>query len=387
MKPSYDAIVLGLGGIGSGALYWLARKGARVLGIEQFDLGHARGGSQDHSRIIRLSYHTPGYVELAKQAYAVWSELEAEIGRRLIVRTGGLDLFPAGGVIPMSDYTGSMDAAGVAYETLDANEVMRRWPQFKLPSHVVSLYQDRSGIAPAAQCNAAHLEMATAHGATLLENAPVTGLRSSGPDILVTAGGVTHTCRSLVITAGAWTNNLLAHFDLTLPLEVTQEQVIYYRSADPAEYAPDRFPVWIWMDEPCYYGLPVFGEAGPKVSQDVGGRTVTAETRDFDPDPAITERIEAFLRKVLPGIPGSQILTRTCLYTLTPDRDFVIDRLPDNPNVLVAIGAGHAFKFASVIGKILAEIVVDGATDSDISAFRFDRPVLHEPDPVRSYMI
>ena len=387
MKTSYDAIVLGLGGIGAGTLYRLARGSADVLGIEQFELGHIRGGSQDHSRIIRLSYHTPAYVELAKQAYGAWADLEDDGGEPLILRTGGLDLFPAGGVIPMADYTSSMDSAGIPFETLDAAQVMDRWPQFSLDTDVVSLYQERSGIAPAAKCNAAHLRMARAHGAAIVENAPVTGLRSSGPDILVEAGRATYTCRNIVIAAGAWTNTALAHFNLSLPLEVTREQVTYYRSRNPADYAPDRFPIWIWMDEPCFYGFPVYGEAGPKVAQDVGGRTVTAETRDFDPDPDATARTEAFLQRVLPGILGPEIYTKTCLYTLTPDRDFVLDSLPGHPNVFVAVGAGHAFKFASVIGRILSELILDRKTESDISAFRYDRPALHIENPVKTYMI
>ena len=358
-----------------------------MLGIEQFETGHVRGGSQDHSRIIRLSYHTPGYVDLAKQAYAAWAALEVDTGTSLILRTGGLDLFPAGGVIPMADYKDSMDAAGVAYETLDAAETMRRWPQFTLSEDVVTLYQSESGIAPAARCNAAHLQGAVRHGAQILENAPVTGIRTRGPEIQVDAGGITHACRRLVIAAGAWTNHMLGFFDLELPLEITREQVIYYHSRNPADYAPDRFPVWIWMDEPCFYGFPVYGEAGPKVAQDVGGRVVTAETRNFEPDPENTARIERFLAAHLPGIPGPQIYTKTCLYTLTPDRDFVLDHLPGQPNIWVAVGAGHAFKFASVLGKILSEGALDGEMGTRLDAFRIDRPILLEEDPVRSYMI
>ena len=133
MKDNYHTIILGLGGLGSAALYWTARRlGADVLGLEQFEIGHGRGGSQDHSRIIRLSYHTPGYVELAKAAYATWAEVEADAGEQLIFRTGGLDLWPVASAFNMADYTGSMDAARVAYERLDAAETMRRWPQFRL---------------------------------------------------------------------------------------------------------------------------------------------------------------------------------------------------------------------------------------------------------------
>ena len=387
MKSGYEVIILGLGGIGSGAIYHLARRGVDVLGIEQFEIGHIRGASQDHSRIIRLSYHTPEYVELAKQAYAAWADLEADAGEKLIVRTGGLDLFPPHGAIPMADYTGSMSTAGVRFETLGAADVMRRWPQFTLDPGIIALFQEESGIAPAAKCSAAHIRMARTYGASIVTNAPVTGLRSSGPDILVEAGGARYTCRNLVIAAGAWTNAALAHLRHRLPLEVTQEQVIYYASPKPDDFKPDRFPIWIWMDEPCFYGFPVYGEAGPKVAQDVGGRRVTTETRTFEPDPVAAMRIERFLHQVLPGIPGPQIEAKTCLYTLTPDRDFILDNLPDHPNVFIAVGAGHAFKFASVLGRILSELVLDGRTETDISAFRFDRPILHMENPPRSYMI
>ncbi|HUF38244.1 MAG TPA: N-methyl-L-tryptophan oxidase [Anaerolineales bacterium] len=387
MKTTFDTIVLGLGGIGSGALYHLARRGVSVLGIEQFELGHTRGASQDHSRIIRLSYHTPAYVELAREAYTAWTNLETAAGEALILRTGGLDLFPPNGAIPMDDYTGSMRAADVEFDTLSARDVMQRWPQFNLKPDVIALFQKESGIAPAVKCSAAHLRMARAHGAAVIKNAPVSGLRSSGPDIEVEAGGARYTCRSLVITAGAWTNDVLAHFGRRLPLEVTQEQVTYYASPNPGDYAPGRFPIWIWMDEPCFYGFPVYGEAGPKVAQDVGGRVVTAETRTFEPNPDTTRRTEDFLREVLPGIPGPQIYTKTCLYTLTPDRDFILDRLPGHPNVFVTVGAGHAFKFASVLGRILSDLVIDGRSESDINAFRFDRSILQTENPPRSYMI
>ena len=387
MKTAYRTIVLGLGGIGAGTLYWLARRGEDVLGIEQFELGHIRGGSQDHSRIIRLSYHTPAYIELAKRAYDAWAGLEADAGEPLILRTGGLDLFPAGGLIPMSDYTQSMRATGVPFEVLDSDALMQRYPQFRLNSDVTTLYQEQSGIAPAAKCNAAHLRMARKHGAQVVENAPVTDIKTARDSIEITAGGTTYQCHKLVICAGAWTNQALACFNRRLPLEITQEQVIYFNSPDIAPFMPDRFPIWIWMDEPCFYGFPVYGENGPKASQDVGGRPVTADTRSFDPDPGLTRRIESFLHQVLPGMPGPHIHAKTCLYTLTPDRDFVIDRLPDHPNVFVAVGAGHAFKFASLFGTILSELVLDGETRSDIGDFKIDRPILLQENPIKTYMI
>lgn len=387
LKNDFEFIVLGLGGLGNGAAYWLARQGKDVLGLEQFDLGHVRGGSQDHSRIIRLSYHTPQYIELAKQAYRAWADLEEDAEEKLILKTGGLDFSPPNAKIPLSDYIDSMTAAGVPFETLSAAETMRRWPQFRLDDGTRALYQAESGIAPAAKGNATHLRMAQVHGATLRDNTPITAIRPLAGEIELTAGGEELRCQTLILTPGAWTNTALAHFGLHLPLEVTQEQVTYYASPRVEDFTLDRFPVWIWMDEPCFYGFPVYGESGPKVAQDVGGKLTTADTRTFDPNPETLARSEAFIRKHLPTLIGPHIYTKTCLYTLTPDRDFVIDTLPGHPNIAIAVGAGHAYKFASVIGKTLAELAIHGLTTADISPFKFDRPILQMENPPRSYIV
>ena len=387
-RRDYDYIVLGLGGLGSAAAYWLSREaGSDVLGIEQFELGHVRGESQDHSRIIRLSYHTPAYVELARQAYTAWEALEKESGEQVVLQTGGLDIAPRVSAIPLESYSDSMQARGVPFEHLDAAEIMRRWPQFRLTDDIHGLYQERSGIAMAARANATHQKMAREHGATLRERTPVVGIRAAGGEIDVEAGDRAYRCHRLVIAAGPWSNSALAHFGIELPLEVTQEQVTYFASPRARDYFPDRFPVWIWMDDPCYYGFPVFGEAGPKAAQDAGGKPVTADTRSFEPDPDNARRVRDFLARYLPSAVGPEIYTKTCLYTLTPDRDFVIDRLPNADGVVVAIGAGHAFKFASLIGKTLSELARTGRSEADIGPFTIDRPILREKNPPRTYMV
>jgi sarcosine oxidase len=388
MRRNYTYIVLGLGGLGSAAVYWLARRaGNEVLGIEQFELGHDRGGSHDHSRIIRLSYHTPGYVRLAQAAYEAWAALEADAHEALILRTGGIDLSPAHAAIPIEDYAHSLAACGVPFEMLAAAEAMRRWPQWRLPEDVRVLYQSKSGIAPANKATAAHRRMAREHGATLSANSPILGIRHVGGEYEITAGEATYRCEKLILTAGAWSNQLLAHFDLRLPLTITQEQLTYFQSPHLDEFAPERFPIWIWMDEPCYYGFPVYGERAVKGAQDVGGRDVTPATRTFDPDPANEQRLAEFFQRYLPRAYGPVLYTKTCLYTLTPDRDFIIDRLPQHPNVLLAIGAAHDFKFASLIGRCLSDLAVDGRTSHDLSPFRADRPILRMENPPRSFMV
>jgi sarcosine oxidase len=391
VRRDWDVIVVGLGGFGSAAAYWLSRRpGLRLLGLEQFDLDHDNGASKDHSRIIRLSYHRRDYVRLAKRAYATWAEVEAASGERIVTRTGGIDLYPAGGVTDQAAYTGSLAAEDVPYERLDAGEVMRRWPQWRLDDGTLAVFQAESGIADPNRGNPAHRALAVANGATLLARTPVLRVRESGGEHEVQIGdGSVLRAGRVVITADAWTNEVLAGLERRLPLTITREQVTYFACPDPAAFAPERFPVWIWMDEPSFYGFPTYGEAGPKVAQDVGGEEITTATRTFEVNRASHARVYGFLERHLPGAVGPDLLTKTCIYTLTPERDFVLDRLPDHPGVSLALGAGHGFKFASVVGRILAELAVDGTTPSadDIAAFRVDRPLLLEERPPVSFRI
>lgn len=388
MEREYDAIVLGLGALGSGAAYWLAKRGARVLGLEQFEFGHARGSSHDWSRIIRLSYFTPAYVRLAKEAYAAWDALEGDAGERVVFKTGGLDLGPRGGAIPLTNYASSMRECGVAFEELDAAEIRRRWPAWRIGDDVHGLFQADSGIVAAERATAALRRTAVAFGADLRENARVTALRARDGEIDVETDDARYRAGKLIIAAAAWTPHALAHFGMRIPFEVTKEQAIYFQTPDPAGFAFGAFPIWIWMDDPSFYGFPVFGETDAvKVTQDAGGRAVDPDTRGFEEDPAITARVTAFLERYLPSALGPVRRLKTCLYALTPDRDFIVDTLPGHPNVCVAAGGGHGFKFAAAIGRILSELALDGATTSDLGAFHIDRPILRMADPPKTYML
>jgi sarcosine oxidase len=382
-----DVIVLGLGGIGSAAAYWLARSGARVIGLERFALGHDRGASQDHSRIIRLSYHDPAYVRLAQAAYASWAEVSAEAGAELVIETGGIDIFPAEDALDRTAYTGSMDACGVPYELLDAAEAMRRFPELRIDEATEVLFQERTGIAAAARANAAHQRLAREHGADLREAARVDAISAEGGEVTVRAGGETIRGSHLVVCAGPWTNDVLALLGHELNLTVTREQVLYLEPPDPAAFAPERFPVWIWMQDPCYYGFPIFGEPAVKAAQDGGGAETTADGRSFAPDEEGRARLLEFMRRTFPRAVGREHLLKTCLYTLPPDRDFVLDRLPGHERVLLAVGAGHAFKFATQIGRILSELALAGRTAHDISLFRADRKVLNDRDAPRTWSV
>jgi sarcosine oxidase len=391
VQREWDVIVVGLGAFGSAAVHWAAaRPGLRVLGLEQFELDHPNGASRDHSRIIRLSYHRRDYVRLARRAYESWSEVEAASGQRIVTRTGGIDIYPPGGVTDPADYTGSLAAEGVPFETMDAREAMHRWPQWHLPHDAQVVYQAESGIADPMRGNPAHRALATANGATLKERTPVTAIRAAGEEYeVITADGTTYRTGKVILATDAWTNDVLASLGRRLPLTITREQVTYFACPDPAAFAPERFPIWIWMDEPSFYGFPTYGEPGPKAAQDVGGEECTPRTRTFEVNRPAHARLLAFLERYLPGAVGPDILTRTCIYTLTPERDFVVDRLPDHPGVVIALGAGHGFKFASVLGRILVELALDGETPSaaEIEAFRIDRPLLLETRPAASFRI
>jgi sarcosine oxidase len=391
LNRDVDVAVIGLGGIGSAAAYWLARRlGDRVAGFEQFELGHSNGASQDHSRIIRLSYHRQDYVRLARRAYATWASVEEASGERIVTRTGGLDFFPSGAAIPISDYVESMSAEGVPFETPDTTEVARRWPQWRLDSDTEVLFQADAGIADPNRGNAAHQRLAREHGARLHERTGVRSLtRSSSGVSLELVDGQAVTAGQVVLATDAWTNDLLRGLDLQLPLTITQEQVTYFAVPDPQLFAPERFPIWIWMDDPSFYGFPTYGEAGPKAAQDVGGPEVTPTTRSFQPDAGAATRLRDFLEAHLPGMATRPLLTKTCLYTLPPDRDFVVDRVPGAPEVLVLLGAAHAYKYASVLGLIAAELVCDGTSSSaaELEAFGVDRPALRPDNVERHFLI
>ncbi|MDP9362991.1 MAG: N-methyl-L-tryptophan oxidase [Chloroflexota bacterium] len=382
MQRTYDVVVVGCGGIGSAAAYHLARRaGAGVLAIEQFGLGHDRGSSQDHSRIIRRSYHDPHAMALAAPAYELWAELEAESGIGLVVTTGGLDLELLGTTGPkdLAHCAQAMAAHGIPHEQLDATELMYRFPQFTLPDHARGLYQADSGLVDARKANAVHVALARRHGATIREGLPVRALRPVGDAVEVITDEEVFSAGHVVLAAGAWTNNLLGTLGVRWPITVTQEQVTYFATPHVRDFAPDRFPIWIWRAPEEFYGFPIYGEVATKAGQDVGGEEVTAETRSFEPNPRAHQRLVRFLETHIPDFLGPELLTKTCLYTMPPDRQFVLDAVPGQPRITVAVDAAHAFKFATLFGRILSQLALDGRTEYPIGAFRADRPALTDP--------
>jgi sarcosine oxidase len=374
-----DYVVAGLGALGSAVCMELARRGHRVVGLERFELGHARGASHDTSRILRHSYHTPSYVRLTQEAYADWARLERDAGTRLVTVVGGLDLFPPAAAISPVDYTTSLDAVGIAYDVLDAADVSRRWPQFRLPEGTLALHQADAAIVPAARGTQVMQEQARRHGADLRALSPVVQVRelASGGVEVATPDGLLR-CAGLVVCADAWVNDVLAGVGVEVPLEVTLEQVTYFRPDRPGDFAAGGFPLWIWMDDPSYYGFPCFGEPTVKAAQDCGGPVVDPDRRTSDPDRGMEVRLAEHMRSLLPGT-GVPVRSLRCQYTLTPDRDFVISQVPGHESVVVGMGAAHGFKFAPTFGRLLADLVVEGRTTTDVTPYRLDRPALTDP--------
>lgn len=382
MSTQVEYVVVGLGALGSATAYHLAKAGCTVLGLEQFEFGHDRGASHDTSRILRHSYHTPDYVRLTFDAYDDWATLESDSGESLVTTVGGLDLFPPGAAIDVADYTGSLTSCQVEFELLDHDELRSRYPMFSLPDGTRGLFQASGSIVPAARGTAAMQAMAKRFGAELRDQSPVSGIRDLGSDgVAVSVGDEVIRCRRLVVCADAWTNHVLEGLDVSLPLTTTLEQVTYFKPERPERLAQGRMPLWIWMDDPCYYGFPTYGEATVKAAQDCGGPEVTGDNRPFDPDPERLAQLTDFMAATIPDA-GEPIRSKTCLYTLTPDRDFLLGAVPGHESVLVGLGAGHSFKFSPTIGRVLSELAAIGETAVNVDPFRLDRPVLLDPDPI-----
>jgi sarcosine oxidase len=365
---TFDVAVIGMGALGSAAAYQLARRGVNVVAFEQFELGHVRGASHDTSRIIRTSYGAPEYVRLAQSAYRDWAELEAVTGETFVTVTGGLVFFPAGGPYSADDFRSSLTETGVPYELLTPAEVSARWPQFSLPEGAQAIYTADSGIVHASRSVAALQMQARAHGAVIRDRTPVERLVPDADGVVIhTAHGEVRAGK-VIVAADAWTNELLAPLGAAIPLVTMQEQVSYFKPRDVAAFDRDSFPVWIWEDEYCYYGFPTYGEPSIKAARDVSNNYMTPQGRTFVPSAELLDQLTSFMGSTIPGS-GQVLRTVTCQYALTLDRRFIISPLEEHPNIIVGLGAGHAFKFTPTIGRILAELAVDGASTEDISAF------------------
>jgi sarcosine oxidase len=373
-EDTFDVIVIGMGGMGSATTCQLASRGADVLGLEQFDIPHTRGSSHGKTRVIRKAYHEdPAYVSLLHRAYDLWERLQADYGDQLLFKTGSVSGGPAADEV----VTGAVEACeehSLDYERLSGRDLADRFPGFDLPEEFEAVYQPEGGFVHAEQSLVAHVEQAHAHGAEIHAREAVEEWHSTTDGVRVTTDRETYTADRLVITAGPWMGDLVESLEPDLQPE---RQVLgWFQPESPDLYSADSFPAFGVSDgDNLYYGTPVFGVPGLKV-----GRHHHLE-EEVDPDEMAhqpTDRDERVLRefaeRFLPEGAGPTMGLQTCIYTNTPDRHFLIDRLPDHPEVVVAGGfSGHGYKFASVVGEITADLASDGHTAHDIDLFSLDR--------------
>jgi len=390
MAQQYRAIVIGCGAIGAAVAYWLSRRlGGGVLALEQYGLGHPHGASEDHSRVIRHAYSRPEYTALTPAAYQSWNVAERETGLQLVYRTGGLIVAEDGSASAgyLADAAAAMSQANLPFEQLTGAEVMQRWPQWRLGGEHIALYDPESGILDIRRATAAHLALARDRGAAIVTGAEVTAVTESAGGVTVTAAGQDYTAGRVVLAGGAWNPLLLAMLGAQLPITLTEEQVTYFATPKVAEFTPDRFGIYGYLaDDGLYYGFPVYGEVAIKIGIDGAGPVVTPQTRTFARDEARVRRALAFLRRHLPAAVGPELYTRTCCYDFPPDRDFIADYLPGSERILICAGAGHAGKFAALLGRIITELALDGSSRFPISAFSATRPALTgaAPAPIRA---
>jgi sarcosine oxidase len=374
----FDVVVCGLGVMGSAALHHLARRGKRVLGLERYAPGHDRGSSHGHTRIIRLGYFEhPSYVPLLRRAYALWRELEGASGRQLLHLTGIAEIGPPAGIL----VRGTLEAArlhGLRHDVLAAAELMRRFPAFRVPPEHVAVVQPDGGFLDVEPSIAAQIALATAAGAEIRSGEAVRAIEPrAGLVRIVSERGVVEAAAAIV-AAGAWMPVLLP--ELAPVLRATREVVGWFEVADADPFSAGRCPVFIIESRHgMHYGIAPRGGVGIGAAIKVAKHHHRGETVDPDAcDRTVSAQDEALIRAAvadhLPAANGPLKAAETCLYTMTPDGHFLIDRLPGAPNIIVASPcSGHGFKFAPVIGEILADLATTGTTAHDIARFSLRR--------------
>ncbi|MCE7946739.1 MAG: N-methyl-L-tryptophan oxidase [Chloroflexi bacterium CFX4] len=373
MGKSYDAIVIGLGVMGSAAAYHLAKAGKRVLALEQFAIDHRLGSSYGESRIIRYAYTHPTYVQMAREAFTLWRALEQASGKRLLVRTGGFD-FGEEDSPSLQNTCQTLTAANVPFEWLTPNEAAQRFPQFKLTPTMRAIYQADAAYLAASACVLAQAELAHVLGADLLPDTPVQRLEPLRDSVRVHTESRTYEAAKLIITGGAWMGKLLSQLDLHLPLQPTREQIVFFEPYDHDMYAPDRCPIFIFHSPTWFYGLPNVDGNGVKVGIHANNDACDPDQVNRTPDDAYIETVRQWTRQHLPLAAGEVKEARVCLYTMTPDEHFIIDAHPAYPHIVFGAGfSGHGFKFGNLIGKLLSEMALSGSSSHDLHLFRMAR--------------
>ncbi len=379
MATHFDAIVIGIGGMGSATLYHLAKRGLNVLGIEQFEIPHEMGSSHGLTRIIRLAYYEdPSYVPLLRRTYELWSDLEKESGETVFYQTGSLDFSPEDNEV----FAGSLKSClehDLEHEVLTSQQITEHFPGYQLPSETMGLFQPQGGLLVPERCIVAHAEMAKKHSATLHTGERVKGWEILADDrVEVTTDNATYTADKLAICGGAWAYKLVPSLEGTAVPE--RQVLIWMETKKPDFFTPERFPVWNGVtEEGRYYGFPEFNPTGDTPGMKFGryhhlDEYVDPDTVDRTPNNADETLLRTFGERYFPDGAGKTVSLKACMFTNTPDEHWVLDTLPDAPQVAVAAGfSGHGFKMASVIGEVMADLTQHSETKHNIALHRLGR--------------
>ncbi len=371
----FDVIVIGVGSMGSSTCYFLAKQGYKVLGLEQFNSPHQQGSHAGQSRIIRKAYFEhPKYVPLLNSAYENWKDLEEETGTQLYYRTG-LVYFGDPSNEMMKGIRQSVSLHNIPLESFDSSSAAKRFPQFKIPANFEAVFEPDAGFITPEKAISLYKEQAVKKGARIHANEKVIEWKKDKDDMVVVTDKNSYRCSKIVITTGAWASKLIP--GIADKLKVTRQFVAWIKPKNEIDFGLDNFPCWMIADDErpgAFYGFPVFPPSifnephGLKIAHHNAGEITDPDTVNREVMPQDMEDIKNVLNKYMPGASGSLVAGKTCLYTNTPDENFVIDKLPGFENrVVIACGfSGHGFKFVSVVGQILADLVIEGATKQPI---------------------
>jgi sarcosine oxidase len=378
MNQRFDVIVIGVGAMGSAACYHLARRGVRVLGLEQFGIPNSLGSAHGDTRMIRLCYYEhPDYVPLLQRAYQLWDELDQRTQQQFLHRTGGIYIGPGDCEFIVQTLRAAREHR-LPHRALDHQQLTKEFPQFRVPDDQIGIYEPNAGIHLPERVVAAHAQLELQHGATIHAHEPIMDWQSTREGVMVRSAKQTYFADRIILTGGAWSEKLLG--EIGVKLTVTRQALGWVWPKNPAAFSLGTMPVWAINnpDGSIHYGFPMLpallGRPGFKIAHHFHGEPTTPDEINRAPQPEEETDFRHVLTRFIPEADGPLLSMTVCMYTNTPDSHFIIDHHPRCERAIIACGfSGHGFKFASVIGEVLADLAQHGRSEHPISFLRLSR--------------